>query len=156
MALMLENTFLSIPAMVDTLMPYVRHFKSLILRISWASDKRIGKITQPIFFISGTADELVPPSHMDKLYKMAIRSKKPVLLRVPGGTHNDTMVIGGIAYYRAMLKFIEEVLTMLEGSSSSTTTSSSSGNGSNGEKQVKEGVKEQMGAIPLMPKLPGL
>lgn len=52
-ALVLENTFTSIPAMVDLLMPYLRHFKALVLRINWNSLQIIGDLTQPILFISG-------------------------------------------------------------------------------------------------------
>ena len=52
-AVVVENTFLSIPAMVDKLLPFARHFKALILRISWDSDVKISKLKQPIMFISG-------------------------------------------------------------------------------------------------------
>ena len=52
-AVILENTFLSVAAMVDVLMPYVASVKSLILRIKWDSDVKIQNLKQPIFFISG-------------------------------------------------------------------------------------------------------
>ena len=52
-AIMVENTFLSVGAMVDVLMPYVKYLKSLVLRIKWDSDVKIRSLQQPIFFISG-------------------------------------------------------------------------------------------------------
>ena len=54
-ALVLENTFLSIPAMVDQLMPLIAPLKDLVLRIQWCSDQKIVELRQPILFISGTA-----------------------------------------------------------------------------------------------------
>ena len=49
----LENTFLSVGAMVDKLMPVVASLKSLVLRIKWDSDEKIKLLKQPIMFISG-------------------------------------------------------------------------------------------------------
>jgi abhydrolase domain-containing protein 13 len=86
-AIVLENTFLSIPAMVDVLMPLVRHVKGLILRIGWRSDLRIQRVTQPLLLISGLRDELVPPSHMAQLRRLAVKSRKVVLHTVADGTH---------------------------------------------------------------------
>lgn len=52
-AIVLENTFLSVSAMVDKLMPWVSALKWLVLRIKWDSDNKIRDIVQPIMFISG-------------------------------------------------------------------------------------------------------
>ena len=109
MAIVLENTFLSIPAMVDVLLPLVKYFKSLILRIGWRNDERIKKVTQPLLFISGLADELVPPSHMMQLRRLAVKSRYAQVYTVADGTHNDTMFKGGIAYYRTLREFIIRV-----------------------------------------------
>lgn len=56
---MVENTFLSIAAMVDTLMPYVAPFKALILRIGWRSDRIVPHLTVPVLYLAGARDELV-------------------------------------------------------------------------------------------------
>ena len=53
---MLENTFLSIGAMVDHWMPAVSPFKQFVLQVHFPSDKRIGEVTIPIMFISGAED----------------------------------------------------------------------------------------------------
>jgi fermentation-respiration switch protein FrsA (DUF1100 family) len=117
-AIILENTFLSISAMVDKLMPLVASLKFLVLRIGWHSDKSIVNLTQPIMFISGSYktsygvevailqcfsvgdnDELVPTSHMKKLYDLASKAKVRDFYAVAGGTHNDTWIRAGKTYY---------------------------------------------------------
>lgn len=116
----LENTFLSISAMVDTLLPHVAAFKTLILRIGWYNDRVITELTHPIMFISGQSDELVPPRHMLKLYELATMSKHRDLFKVPRGRHNDTFEKAGRDYYIRLKAFFDKVM----GISSSTTESS--------------------------------
>lgn len=157
LALVLENTFLSIPAMVDELMPLVKVFKSLILRIGWESDKRIGKLSHPMLFVSGLADELVPPSHMRELKRLAKRSVWAQLYAVADGTHNDTMFRGGIAYYRTYRDFLGKVLELVadgkagRASCAAANVAAALGGGDGGG-----GVEEKPpvlgeGAIPIMP-----
>lgn len=52
-AVVVENTFLSIGAMVDILMPFLSPLKPLVLKIKWDSDNKIQHVKQPILFISG-------------------------------------------------------------------------------------------------------
>lgn len=114
LALVLENTFLSIPAMVDVLMPLVKVFKGFILRIGWHSDRRVALLSQPMLFMSGLNDELVPPAHMRELKERATSSVWTQLYTVADGTHNDTWHKGGIAYYRTYRDFIGRVMELLE------------------------------------------
>lgn len=154
MAVVLENTFLSIPAMVDVLMPYVRFFKNLILRIGWHNDERIQKVRQPVLFISGLADELVPPAHMSQLYKLARRSKHRELFTVATGTHNDTMIKGGYMYFARFRDFVQKVLAMKgEAASSSNGGAASCQGGDAGDSAPT--IQEVEGAIPIMPDLVG-
>ena len=99
-AIVVENTYLSIPSMVDVLMPWARKIKHLVLRIQWHSDELIKSIKQPILFISGDADELVPPSHMKGLYELATVSIHRDFYSVASGTHNDTWARAGGRYYQ--------------------------------------------------------
>lgn len=105
-ALILENTFLSIPAMVDKLMPAVSFLKSFILRIKWDSDHKIKDLKQPILFISGDRDELVPTEHMNKLFKLAENSQNKEFYSVSGGTHNDTWERAGKPYYQVLIQLL--------------------------------------------------
>lgn len=96
----LENTFLSISAMVDKIMPFfIRIFKPLVLRIKWNSDEAIPQLQCPILFISGDSDELVPPQHMKQLHDLAVNSQHKDFYTVFGGQHNDTWEKGGKDYY---------------------------------------------------------
>jgi fermentation-respiration switch protein FrsA (DUF1100 family) len=107
--LILENTFLSISSMVDTLMPWLSYVKPIVLRIDWSNERRIKKISHPILFVAGLQDELVPHSHMKQLRVLASASRRVEWHEVPYGTHNDSWLRGGESYYQALRKFIESV-----------------------------------------------
>ena len=86
--------------MVDRLMPSVSFLKDFILKIKWDSNNKIKDLTQPILFISGDSDELVPTDHMKKLYLLAEKSQNKEFYSVPFGTHNDTWEKAGMHYYQ--------------------------------------------------------
>ena len=153
-ALVLENTFLSIPAMVDVVLPFVKFFKGLILRIGWHSDKRVGQLPHPILFISGLADELVPPFHMRELKRLAKKSVLAELYTVADGTHNDTMFRGGIAYYRTYRDFLGKALKLVaEGKVvvAETTCATEMEGGDDAASDEKRKLLGKEGSIPLMP-----
>mmetsp|Transcript_50713 Transcript_50713/g.91477 ORF Transcript_50713/g.91477 Transcript_50713/m.91477 type:complete len:334 (-) Transcript_50713:30-1031(-) len=108
--IILENTFVSISALVDSLFPIVA-FKSLkdrFLRLRWYSIDRIPDVEVPFLFISGQKDELIPTWHMEALRKGAEKSPLRRMLAVANGTHNDTWEKGGQAYWDAQAAFIKE------------------------------------------------
>jgi fermentation-respiration switch protein FrsA (DUF1100 family) len=106
----LENTFLSISDMVDSIMPFLAPFKFLVLRIKWKSCDTITRVKQPILFVSGLRDELVPPHHMQKLASLATSAAFTTFKSVQDGRHNDTFQRAGIAYY-TWLKVFFDTLT---------------------------------------------
>ncbi|POM57615.1 Serine protease family S09X [Phytophthora palmivora] len=108
-AVVLENTFLSISAMVDALMPFLTYVKPLVLRMDWNSERAISKLKQPILFIAGMQDELVPHFHMEKLRSLATSSQRVVWYPVPGGTHNDSWLRGGDKYYSELRQFLDSL-----------------------------------------------
>lgn len=102
-----ENTFLSISKMVDSVMPLVAPFKNLVLRIGWNNEELAPALTNiPILYLSGAIDELVPPAHMDRLHQ--ITGGK--MYKVANGTHNDTWVKGGRQYWRVFSEWMRGVL----------------------------------------------
>lgn len=105
-AVVLENTYTCIGDMVDKLMPFLRLLKTHLLTIKWDSDKKIQQLTQPIFFVSGDSDELVPTAHMAKLHQLATKSRLSVFYSVKGGTHNDTWERAGSMYYERLKDFL--------------------------------------------------
>ena len=64
--LILENTFTSISDMASTMVPvpYSTIFKWFLQKIHYPSIKRIRKVKQPILFIRGMQDEIVPVKFM--------------------------------------------------------------------------------------------
>lgn len=91
-ALAVENTFLSLPRLIPSVMPIFKYFTFLCTEI-WASEKMIRQMPDslPILFLSSAKDELIPPWHMKDLYDMApVKHKR--LASIPQGTHNDPIV----------------------------------------------------------------
>lgn len=120
-ALILENTFTSILDMAGVLLPFLKWFiggsdskgpKILnhVVRSPWCSIDIVGQVKQPILFISGLRDEMVPPPHMKMLYaKAAAHNKQCFFVEFPTGMHMDTWLAGGDHYWRTVQQFIEHV-----------------------------------------------
>lgn len=89
--LVVENTFLSIPQLIPTVIPFLRHFAFLCHEI-WPSDVSITKLrsTTPALFLSGEMDELVPPEHMKKLFRLCPSTHKEIHV-FPKGTHSTSI-----------------------------------------------------------------
>lgn len=108
-----ENTFTSIAAMVDQLMPFLTPIKALVLRIGWDSTKIVPGLEMPTLYMAGGRDELVPHEQMLELFTLqSAKSSRLVRMHVvPEGTHNDTHMHGGQAYWDAMKAFVEAALS---------------------------------------------
>eukprot|EP00978_Attheya_sp_CCMP212_P037586 scaffold178833_cov47-Attheya_sp.AAC.2 len=155
---MVENTFLSIAHMVDHLMPYVAPLKFIVLKIGWDSSLLAPKLKMPILYLAGAADELVPHFHMKELHKVSGNVSR--LHVVHDGTHNDTWIKGGRAYYERLKLFmndaIESIQSVREGMG---VRSSSMMNDDSGAPTGHDGLSVGMGgeaamneaAIPIMP-----
>ncbi|PKI84169.1 bem46 protein, variant [Malassezia vespertilionis] len=88
--MILENTFLSMPKLIPSVLPMLAPF-TFLCREQWASEEMIQQTpaTTPVLFLSGSSDELVPASHMAELYRLCTSKRKEIHL-FPGATHNDT------------------------------------------------------------------
>ncbi|KAI8890841.1 alpha/beta-hydrolase [Backusella circina FSU 941] len=103
-ALIIENTFLSVPLLVPHIFPALRHLVYLVHQ-TWKSYKTIQYVKHvPILFLSSLKDELVPPGHMAKLYKIAQTSGTKVWRDFENGTHNDTCMQDG--YFESIGEFV--------------------------------------------------
>lgn len=67
------------------------------------------QVRQPILFLSGLQDEMVPPIHMQLLFaKAATRNKNCSFIEFPTGMHMDTWLAGGDHYWRTVQRFLEQ------------------------------------------------
>ncbi|XP_042511669.1 alpha/beta hydrolase domain-containing protein WAV2-like [Macadamia integrifolia] len=119
-AFILENTFTSILDMAGVLLPFLKWFiggsgskgpkvLNCLVRSPWSTIDIIGQIKQPILFLSGLQDEMVPPSHMQMLYaKAATRNRQCVFVEFPTGMHMDTWLAGGDHYWQSIQLFLEQ------------------------------------------------
>lgn len=102
-SVVLENTFLSIPKLVPSVMPVFKIFAPFLTE-KWRSELLIPEIDKlPILFLGGAKDEIVPPQHFYKLYELCKSPKKQFKL-LPNGTHNDTVI--QVGYFETLLKFL--------------------------------------------------
>ncbi|KAH7679900.1 putative alpha/beta hydrolase BEM46 protein [Dioscorea alata] len=130
-ALILENTFTSILDMAGVLLPFLKWFiggssskgpkiLNRLVRSPWSTIDVVGQIKQPILFLSGLQDEMVPPSHMRLLYNKAIESNSECLfVDFPNGMHMDTWLSGGDRYWRTIQIFLDQYVPQTRRSSQS-------------------------------------
>eukprot|EP01127_Copromyxa_protea_P009963 TRINITY_DN2396_c0_g1_i1.p1 TRINITY_DN2396_c0_g1~~TRINITY_DN2396_c0_g1_i1.p1 ORF type:complete len:295 (+),score=33.28 TRINITY_DN2396_c0_g1_i1:3-887(+) len=109
-ALVVENTFTSILDMVDVLFPVLSFFKPLCLN-PWKSSDTIKTLKQPVLFLSGALDELIPPRMMEELHAIC-QSKVKEWKSFPDGQHMDTYTHRG--YYPTVQKFVSHYVDDME------------------------------------------
>ncbi|KAF2090852.1 BEM46 family protein [Saccharata proteae CBS 121410] len=87
--MVLENTFTSIRKLIPSAFPPAKYLAPLCHQI-WPSEEVLPQITKtPILFLSGLKDEIVPPSHMTKLFDICQSPKR--WRDFANGSHNDTV-----------------------------------------------------------------
>lgn len=132
-ALVLENTFLSLPRLVPSALPLLGPF-AFLCHQKWDSASKIALLPRrvPLLLLSGAQDEVVPREHMRGLWELVRRRDGAADAQEPGpagvapdpdgkipppppgsgsrflefesGTHNDTCVQPG--YWAAIAEFI--------------------------------------------------
>ncbi|KAJ7263043.1 Alpha/Beta hydrolase protein [Mycena rebaudengoi] len=122
-ALILENTFTSLPSLVPHALPLLGPF-SFLCHQKWDSASKVPLIpaTTPILMLSGVADELVPKEHMRALWEVVARRgetkttggvefskglERAKYMEFELGGHNDTCVQPG--YWSAVADFIADL-----------------------------------------------
>ena len=109
-ALVVENSFTSISAMVDAKFPFLNipFFKEFFLRLKWDSLSTIRRLSLPILFLSSARDEIVPASQMVALHDAAAAASTRKFHLFSEATHNDISVKGGQDYWDAKRRFFAE------------------------------------------------
>lgn len=112
-ALLVENSFTSIPDIAKVLF----NFKAIRLIPKWFYKNKFNsrwkgkRIATPSLFLSGSGDNLVPPSMMTELFN-ACGSDSKHLAKFPGGTHNETW---SCRHYIATISYFFEEIVQLNG-----------------------------------------
>ncbi|THY10297.1 alpha/beta hydrolase BEM46/Esterase/lipase/thioesterase [Aureobasidium pullulans] len=103
----LENTFLSIKKMIPSVIPAAKYLTPLCHQV-WPSEEMLPGITNiPILFLSGLQDEIVPPSHMKRLFDIC-RSEPKIWKEFPYGDHNNTVTEAG--YFHYVQEFLDKYI----------------------------------------------
>ena len=100
--LVLESPFASIRDMAKLVHPRLPLY--LLVRTKYDSLSRIGQVSAPVLVIHGDRDEIIPLSQAQKLYDATQTPKQ--LYIIPGADHNDTYLLGGESYFKALDDFI--------------------------------------------------
>ena len=72
----------------------------------YESLSKIGSALSPVMVIHGGRDNMVPFAMAEKLFAAAPEPKR--FYPIPGASHNDTYVVGGEAYFKALREFVTE------------------------------------------------
>jgi len=82
--LMLMSTFTGLRAVARSMYPFL---PAPLIPDAYPSLRRIGDLRSPLLLMHGDDDELIAPSHADRLYTAAPEPKRLVMF--PGAGHND-------------------------------------------------------------------
>jgi len=101
-ALVLESPFTSVPDMARTtiflpLAPFVR--------TRYDNLAKVVRLRMPLLVLHGDHDGVVPFALGRRLFEAAPEPKR--FYAIPGADHNDTYLVGGEAYWKAIASFLE-------------------------------------------------
>ena len=113
-AVVLENTFSSIPDMAGQLLPLLGALVgpgkplNFLVRDKWATLARVAHIGAPVLFVSSGQDEMVPQKQLRALYaaRGAAGGKTSVWLELPRASHMDAWQVGGAEYWQGLRQFM--------------------------------------------------
>jgi len=104
LALILEAPFTSIRDMARVAFPWLPI--GPFLRTQYDNLAKIKKVQAPILVLHGDRDEVVPFDQGKRVFAAAPEPKE--FYTIQGSGHNDTYIVGGEAYFKALKDFIEE------------------------------------------------
>ena len=104
-ALIVENTFLSLPVLIPHVLPIAGYFTSLCID-KWQTQDLVPGITHlPVLFLASQKDELIPVRHMEKLFD-TIGTKTKKFVAIPNAGHNDAVTFK--EYWQGVSAFWEQ------------------------------------------------
>lgn len=103
LALILETPFVSIREMAKVAFPLLPI--GPLLRTRYDVVEKLGKVRAPLLVLHGDKDDVVPYGQGKKVFEAAHNPKE--FYTIHGAHHNDTYIVGGEAYFKALKNFIE-------------------------------------------------
>lgn len=100
--LILESTFTSTADMALQILPFPPLARLMTERFDSAG--KIGNVRAPLLQFHGTRDEIVPFKLGQKLFQAVPGPKE--FVPIPNATHNDTYLVGGMAYFEKIRSFL--------------------------------------------------
>jgi fermentation-respiration switch protein FrsA (DUF1100 family) len=101
----LESTFTSLRDMARRA---VGSLAGVVARDGFESDVKIARVHAPLLFFHGDRDSIVPYELGLRLYEAAPDPK--TFETIEGADHNDTLPVGGRAYFERIGRFLDEVV----------------------------------------------
>ncbi|MFQ5598653.1 MAG: alpha/beta hydrolase [Nitrospiria bacterium] len=103
--LILESPFTSIRDMARERFSFLP--VDTVIKTRYDSLSKIKSVHLPLLILHGDRDQIVPFQQGRRLFEAANRPKR--FHTISNGGHNDTYVVGGRAYFEALLRFIEGI-----------------------------------------------
>ncbi len=100
-SLILETAMTSKLEIARDIMPFFPAF--LFTWDQFETVRYLNKVHVPVLITHGTADEVIPYSHGERLFQAAREPK--FFLSVPGAHHNDIWIVGGNPYFDSIHRF---------------------------------------------------
>jgi hypothetical protein len=101
-ALVLESPFASVPAMARAVYPFLPLWP--FVRTRYDNEAKVPRLRVPLLVLHGDRDEVVPFAQGRSVFEAAPGPKR--FHAISGAGHNDTYIVGGDAYWAAVLDFL--------------------------------------------------
>jgi hypothetical protein len=102
-ALVLESPFASIPDMARAVYPFLPLWP--FVKTRYDNVGKVGRLRMPLLVLHGDRDDVVPFTQGRRLFDAAPEPKR--FFAIPGASHNDTYLVGGDAYWKALGGFFD-------------------------------------------------
>jgi hypothetical protein len=104
-ALVLESPFTSIPDMARAVYPFLPVWP--LVRTRYDNLAKVSRLRMPLLVLHGDRDDVVPFAQGKRVFEAAPEPKR--FFAIPGASHNDTYLVGGDAYWRAIAEFLDGI-----------------------------------------------
>jgi fermentation-respiration switch protein FrsA (DUF1100 family) len=102
-ALVLEAPFASIPEMARAVYPFLPLWP--LVKTRYDNAGKVSGLRLPLLVMHGDRDEVVPFAQGRRVFDAAPQPKR--FFPIPGASHNDTYLVGGDAYWKALGGFLD-------------------------------------------------